>query len=250
VIQSQEIDLVNALKEIKGEFCENELAYLAATSKVEIHPDLARALPSALDPEVIAVEVVDDGYVEFEFIGEKQYLKERAFSRGANCTSVDAFMIGRLTNGERRAFLIEWKYAETYSRQDKYIPRREQIYDSLILAADSPFRAIEPRILYFEPFYQLMRQTLLAQLICQHSDHGCTSYRHVHVVPEENMEFHRNVTSPGLKGASVSEAWLSVLKQPDLFVATTPTKFMRPVVEGRDTRALTSYLSRRYWAGI
>jgi hypothetical protein len=68
-------------------------------------PVLAKAVLRALDPEVVEAEVVDNGYVEFEFIGAQQYLTEKVFSQGLNCTSVDAFMIGR-TAGVRRAFLV------------------------------------------------------------------------------------------------------------------------------------------------
>ena len=72
--------------------------------------DLASVVLRAIDEEVSEAETVDDGYVEFEFIGAHRYLNEREFSRGANCTSVDAFMIGRTGQGSRRAFLLEWKY--------------------------------------------------------------------------------------------------------------------------------------------
>ena len=48
----------------------------------------------------------------------------------------------------------------------------------------------------------------------------------------------------------MSEAWTAILKRPDLYVSTTPTKFMQPVVNQRDTMALTNYLKRRYWSGI
>ena len=140
-------------------------------------PDLAKAVLRAIDPDIVEAAIVDDGYVEFEFIGARQYMAERAFTKGANCTSVDAFMIGRTTHGRRRAFLVEWKYIEAYRRQDKYIPRRARVYDDLIMAEDSPFKPpgrsgtrdqIEPHALYFEPFYQLMRQTLLGWLISKY----------------------------------------------------------------------------------
>jgi hypothetical protein len=213
-------------------------------------PDLAKAVLRALDSEVIESEVVDDGHVEFEFIGAHQYLAERAFLRGANCTSVDAFMIGRTAAGDRRAFLIEWKYTETYPREDRYIPERARVYDHLITAENSPFKQIQPHALYYEPFYQLMRQTLLGWQISKHKDHGCMSYRHIHVVPEQNTEFRLNVTSPLLQGANVSEAWLAVLRRPEFYISTTPAVFMRPVAEGRDTKALTDYLQRRYWSAV
>jgi hypothetical protein len=52
-----------------------------------------------------------------------------------------------------------------------------------------------------------------------------------------------------LPGASVSEAWRRTLKQPELFISRTPEAFMSPVRGQRDTRSLTDYLARRYWAG-
>jgi hypothetical protein len=62
---------------------------------------LARAVLRSVDKEIEEAEIVDEGYVEFEFIGEQQYLMEGAFQRGAMRTSVDAFMIGRTARGCR-----------------------------------------------------------------------------------------------------------------------------------------------------
>lgn len=226
--------------------CVNHLYFLRQRA------DLAKSVLCALDPEVLEPQIVDDGYVEFEFIGERRRLEERAFTRGANCTSVDAFMIGRTADGGRRAFLIEWKYTEAYPVEDKYIPERSRVYDHLITAEDSPFETVEPRVLYFEPFYQLMRQTLLGWQLAKYHDYDCTSYRHVHVVPDENTAFHLSVTAPSLrdKGKTVSEAWQSVLKRPDFYIGLSPAKLMRPVLGGRDAKSLTDYLQRRYSAAV
>jgi hypothetical protein len=212
--------------------------------------DLADAILSALDPDVTQAEVVDDGYVEFEFIGAHQYLKEKAFSRGANCTSVDAFMIGTLAGGDKRAFLIEWKYTEKYAREDKYIPERAKVYDHLITSKESPFKEVEARAFYFEPFYQMMRQTLLGSLIGRHEDHGCTSYRHIHVIPEQNTDLNNYVTSRFLKDTTVAMAWQDVLRCPEFYISTTPASFMKPLITQRDTKALTDYLQWRYWSGV
>ncbi|MBL6455766.1 hypothetical protein JMJ55_10555 [Belnapia sp. T6] len=210
-------------------------------------PDLATAVLRGIDAEIVAAEPVDDGLVEFEFIGERPYLQEKAFSRGANCTSVDACMIGRTAEGERRAFLIEWKYTERYRREDLHVEAHAKVYDALIRAPDSPFLPVEPASLYFEPFYQLMRQTLLGWLAARNRDHGCTAFRHVHVVPQGNADFHENVTAP-LPGRTVGEAWRAVLKQPEHYIGTTPGAFLRPVLDLPDTKTLTGYLQRRYWA--
>jgi hypothetical protein len=230
-----------------GHMLSSQIACVNHLYALRQRPELAKVLLSALDGEVVDAELVDDGYVEFEFIGDNQYLKERAFSRGANCTSIDAFMIGRTADRKRRAFLIEWKYTESYQRVDKYIPERAQVYDHLIRDARSPFKTIEPRSLYFEPFYQMMRQTLLGWQIGEHKDHGCTSYRHVHVVPDENFDFHQNVTSPDLSEVTVSDAWRSVLKAPEHYIGISPASLMAPIATGWDTKSLTTYLRRRYW---
>jgi len=204
----------------------------------------ATALLRAIDPDVETAEIVDDGFVEFEFIGEKQYLREPSFTRGANCTSIDAAMIGRRIDGSRRLFLIEWKYTEEYGVKDKYIEKRARVYDALIAAADSPLKPADPKAFYYEPFYQLMRQTLLGHELARHHDHGCTSYMHVHVCPKDNLDFHNRVTSPGLKGADVAEAWRNALKNPALFASTTPEALLAPL--GLADPWL-QYLSARYW---
>jgi hypothetical protein len=206
----------------------------------------ATALLRALDPAIESAEIIDDGYVEFEFIGERPYLKERSFSRGSHCTSVDAAMIGRRQSGERVIFLIEWKYTEEYDGADLYIPERALVYDALIRDSDGPFTGIEARDLYYEPFYQLMRQTLLGSELAKHGDHGCSAFMHVHVAPSENRDFHDYVTAPALKGATVAEAWKSVLKRPERFISTTPQKLLAPVLATSDCE-WASPLKARYW---
>jgi hypothetical protein len=127
--------------------------------------------------------------------------------------------------------------------------RRSEVYDELINSEQSPFIPLDPRVLYFEPFYQLMRQTLLACKLSEKEDHGCTSYRHIHVVPQDNMEFHTNVTSPQLTGTNVSGAWRAVLKNPNLYISITPEALIKqPLASERNTKSLPTYLARRYWS--
>lgn len=233
-----------------GHMLSSQIACVNHLYALRQRQDLASAVLRNIDSEISEAEVVDDGYVEFEFIGAQPYLMEKAFVRGANCTSVDAFMVGRTVHGDKRGFLVEWKYTESYRREDKYISQRANVYDKLITAETSPFKLIEPQILYYEPFYQMMRQTLLGWMISEHADHGCTSYRHVHVIPEQNVEFHRNITAPQLSGSSVCEAWRAVLRNPEFYVDTTPARFIDPIHQRRDTKSLTEYLKLRYWSGV
>jgi len=197
-----------------------------------------------IDSTLVSAELVDSGYVEFEFIGEKQYLKERAFKRGANCTSIDAVMIGLRNDGSRVMVLIEWKYTEGYGKEDKYIIRRANAYDHLIVAEDSPFKNLDPRSLYYEPFYQLMRQTLLANEIVKYADHKCSDYVHVVVCPKGNAEFLNTITSQKISGASVEEAWKSILKRPEKFKVFSPEEVLASIP---DSEPFKSYLKHRYW---
>lgn len=210
--------------------------------------DIATSILSALDADVLEAERVDDGYVEFEFIGEQQYLSEKAFNRGAYCTSVDAAMIGKLKNGERRLYLIEWKYTESYGNDDKYKSERAKVYDSYITDTSSPFQNYQDvKAFYYEPFYQLMRQTLLAEECVKNKDHGISSYKHIHVAPSGNIELLKKITSPYFKGSDIHEAWLNVLKKPNCFKAITPQIFLEPVWNCMDTLSIKSYLEKRYW---
>ena len=51
--------------------------------------------------------------MEFEWIGLDDSL-EGTRTRGANATSIDAFLVAETDSGRRRAYLIEWKYLEQY----------------------------------------------------------------------------------------------------------------------------------------
>ncbi len=235
---------------VPGHLLSSQVACVNHLYLLRQRADLASAILSAIDPEICAAEIVDDGFVEFEFIGKEQRLQEQAFTRGANCTSVDAAMIGRTALGDRRLFLIEWKYTEAYQTEDKYIHARAAVYDHLMSGALSPFVPVEPHVFYYEPFYQLMRQTLLGVLITNYGDYGCSSYCHVHVAPDENKEFHLRMTAPNIKGDTVSQAWKGMLKSSDQFISLTPRAFLTPVVGARDTKALSCYLDQRYWACV
>ncbi|MBN2073614.1 MAG: hypothetical protein JW770_06695 [Actinobacteria bacterium] len=221
--------------------CVNHLYYLRQRK------DLATAVLSGVDSRIVEALLVDDGYVEFEFIGCKDYLGEKSWERGANCTSIDAAMIGRYGKGKRKIFLIEWKYTEYYHREDKYIEPRAEIYDPMIKDGSSPFKNTDVRAYYFEPFYQMMRQTLLAWKLTENMDHYCSDYCHIHVIPNENEELLNNITSEKLKGDNISDAWSKVLKDPGKYKHISPEELLEPCTGIIDSRSLLSYLEKRYW---
>jgi len=221
--------------------CLNHLYYLRQRK------DLATAVLTEVDNEITEALIVDDGYVEFEFIGCKNYLGEKSWKRGANCTSIDAVMMGKNNEGQRIFFLIEWKYTEYYSSEDKYIRPRAEVYDHHIKDCNSPFREKNVRVYYFEPFYQMMRQTLLAWKLIENKDHCCSDYYHIHVIPDENRELMQKITSPYLKGKNISETWQKILNDPDKYKHISPKGFLKPCSEITDSQSLLSYLEKRYW---
>lgn len=230
-----------------GHLLSSQIACINHLYPLRQRADAATAALQAIDADVTGVSNIDDGYVAFEYIGSNQVLAERAFTRGANCTSVDAAMIGKTASGERRLYLIEWKYVESYkSRDDKYTPARSAIYDHHMGHPESPIRISDPRCLYFEPFYQLMRQTLLGWLLIRTGERGCDAWRHVHVAPAENEDL-LAVTSPDLGGETVYEAWRNVLVNPQHFITTTPQKLIAATSACPDTLAHRRYLEARYW---
>jgi hypothetical protein len=236
-----------------GHLLSSQIACVNHLYFIRQREDLATALLKSIDPDVERAVIVDDGYVEFEFIGSEEakiplLLNEKFLTRGANCTSIDAAMIGQLRSGNLRLFLIEWKYTESYQAEDKYIPERAARYDKLIIAADSPFvEGINVAALYFEPFYQLMRQTLLGSQSVKVKDYGVSSYKHLHVAPMQNTELRERITSDGLTGTDIHDAWRKTLKDKDSFIGTTPESLLKPVACMKDIKSVFHYLESRYW---
>jgi hypothetical protein len=241
------------IEEPTGHLLSSQIACLNHLYFTRQREDIASAILKNLDPNVDSAVVVDDGYVEFEFIGSNEYkipyrLGEKYCTRGANCTSVDAVMIGQLKVGTRQMFLIEWKYTESYSNEDKYIEERASRYDHLITADESPFiQGVDVRAFYFEPFYQLMRQTLFGSQSLAVQDYGISEYKHIHVVPMQNNELRNRITSPYLVGQDIHEAWINVLKDKNRFMGVAPEDMLQPVRGMNDTKSIIHYLEERYW---
>ena len=225
-----------------GHLLSSQVACVNHLYFVRQRKDIATEILKNVSEKVESAESVDDGYVEFEAIGNKNYLNERSHTRGANCTSIDAIMVGRKKNGKNILFLIEWKYTEEYREENKYIPERYNIYDKLLSESQCPIDTTD-----YEPFYQLMRQTLLGWKMVQAREYQCDEYLHIHVIPDENRELKERITSPKLSGVDMSEAWKNVLEEPDNYKVISPMDFIRPAIVCPDTNTILAYLDKRYW---
>jgi len=219
--------------------CINHLFYLRDKK------DLVSLILKSIDPSIVEAEEIDSGYIEFEFIG-KHGLSERCHKRGANCTSIDACMMGKNSEGEKILFFIEWKYTEMYGNKSLQCKGREEIYNHLIKDPKSPFNDKRVEIYYYEPFYQLMRQTLLAEQCVKYKEYGCTDYRIVHVIPKENISLLNTITSKKMTGSTINKAWRSVLRRKDSYINMSPKEFMSPIKDEEEARSLFEYLGKRY----
>ena len=209
--------------------------------------DVATAILQNISGEIGEAVEFDDGYVQFEAVGDRNYLGERSHTRGANSTSIDAIMVGKKNDRSNILVLIEWKYTEEYSAENKYIPARYRVYNELLKENGCPIDTTDYESLYYEPFYQLMRQTLIGWKMVQAGEYECDEYIHVHVIPEDNVELRDRVTSPRLKGDTMSEAWKSVLREPGRYKVIPPEEFIEPAFICSDTNSIKTYLEKRYW---
>jgi hypothetical protein len=213
-------------------------------------------------PGLRAMLPVENGqYVAFEWIGQENYLGERISrngvrTRGANCTSADAAVMFERTDGERQIVLIEWKYTESYGKTSLKIARsgtdRTAIYRPLFERDDCPLiKDLLPSfdLLFFEPFYQLMRQQFLACEMEKAQELGASIVSVLHVAPAHNADF-RRVTSPGLAtlGETATAIWESLVQTRNRFASiSTEQLFGNLSIEQLpEMRTWMEYIGARY----
>ena len=212
--------------------CDSQVCCVNFLYSFSRHPEALVTLLKPLFPTIKAMIPLerDHGYVSHEWIGQKNYLGEKiprhgTRTRGANFTSADAALMFLRKDGSKQFVLIEWKYTETYStvnlRLSKSGTDRTAIYRHLFDREDFPLRMDKTNdfdALFFEPFYQLMRQQLLANEMEKAKELGADVVSLLHIAAARNDQLNR-VTSPGLKhiGDSVTEVWRSLVRKPDRF---------------------------------
>ena len=197
----------------------------------------------------------DNGFIGFEVVSNGSYLNEgKKQTRGANCTSVDAMMSGILQNGKKIQILIEWKYTEKYNKNNKAYGSsgltRQERYNDLINADDSPIDCkVNIENLYYEPFYQLMRQTLLADQMVKHKEYelNADDWIHLDIIPEANEKLRYKITSPDVSQDNIEDAWKAQLKDPEKYMVICPEKLLKPFIFDKKYRSLINYLNTRYW---
>ena len=206
--------------------------------------------------------------VEFEWIGLCRSL-EGGRTRGAHNTSVDAFLVAETRVGRIRAYLLEWKYCERYlSSRPKDLgaggsgQRRRRRYTPLFHA---PFSSFDPASVQdldgflYEPFYQIMRQRLLADRMVQERELDVDEAKVVVVVPEENWAYRTvsdgsTTTSPVLAQRfphleTVVEVMRACLKEPEAQFDLVAPRMLLDNVERNlpaETAGWAGYWHERY----
>ena len=227
---------------------------------------LSRIIGDALriaPPQMLPVEEGPDGedwFVGFEWTGRENYLSEwhqgaSSATRGMNATSADA-VVKFEREGEIETLLIEWKYTETYGAalNADGNPTRRLRYSNKLFAPDGPIRAdlgISLEDFFWEPFYQMLRQQILAWRMQRAREDGARHVRVLHISPRKNTMLHK-VTSPSLRrlGEDAFDVFRSVLNHPnDFLFRTTDEVFGRSVsAEQNEPTAWewSAYLRDRY----
>lgn len=214
-----------------------KLAQLFDADIEDIHPTLADK---------------DLGYIAFEFIYENEKLLNengRGAKRGAYCTSIDAFIVAT-RKSEKVLIPIEWKYTENYfdctnkalaSRGGK---TRQKRYNHLIenSAQLKSMPDLRNSIYYYEPFYELMRQTLLTEQIVQSG--VANDFLHIVVVPSENRDLlDKNYT---FSNDDLKTTWRKCLSYQSKFKIIDSNQILRLIDKEPGYSNLTNYLKSRY----
>ncbi len=215
-----------------------------------IYPNLGQMLP-----------IENEQYVAHEWIGKENYLREKISrngkrSRGALFTSTDAAVMFENQDGIKHIVLIEWKYTEAYystflkfakSGTDRsLIYAHLYDYDNDLLDKD---KIPSFYTLFYEPFYQFMRQQYLANEMEKAQELGADVVSLLHIAPEHNQDFKR-ITSPELKslGQSATEVWGKLVKKPGRFISIrTEEMFGRfDVSDFPELKDWYKYITSRY----
>ena len=218
-----------------GYLTSSQVACVNHLEPARLDRGLAAAVLAGLDQRLVEPLAVDAGYAAYEWIGAENYLGEPGTrTRGANVTSLDALMRARRDDGAIVVVAIEWKYTENPDPRQKLTSDRGTdrvaVYRALLERPGCPIRRGSPERLFYEPYYQLMRQTLLAWQMHEHGELDADDWIHIQVVPTENTSVRgRTGAAPELPGETAEEAWRSALVQPERFRQLTPSELLAGV---------------------
>ena len=219
----------------------------------------------------------DESYIAFEAVSKSDHLNEDGPTRGSNCTSVDALVYAKDNNGEKWIIPIEWKYTESYDdcnsadksnegitykketnpkkepkgkvRLDRYstLIKKSKQLRSVPTFVNGDDYELQGSIYFYEPFYQLMRQTLWAEQMIEHKDTEdikAYHYLHLHIIPSQDTDLLDKKYRQS-KGNNLEDTWRACLVDQSKYVIVDPQHFISPVKDMYPD--LWDYLSKRYF---
>lgn len=189
-------------------------------------------LPSSLDR--------DGGYIAFEFAYKNNEIlgeTDKGARRGVLCTSIDAMIVAR-KGGDKWLIPIEWKYTESYEKEDKTNDTRLNRYGAGIIESrrlKTPENGVAHSIYFQEPSYELMRQTILTEGLINRG--LANNMFHLVVIPERNKV---------LRDA-VEKEFVPMLEPNSKFCIIDPQSLLSPLESNAKYKDLITYLKTRYW---
>ena len=237
--------------------CVNHL-FLLRKEKDAVLAILKSVSDDFVDVLQINTDIYEPAYIQFEAVSDTDHLNEGTITRGSNCTSIDALVYALHKNGEKWLIPIEWKYTEFYNNQNKAIEgckenpqkckglERRHRYTNLI----NNSRILNPQnhfCYYFEPFYQLMRQTLWAEQMIIHKATErlkADNYLHIHVIPSANADL--LLKNYKCSGGNMETTWKNHLVDKSKYVIVDPVKLLN-MIDKLKYKSLIDYLQIRYW---
>jgi len=207
----------------------------------QVCPDIVDVLPITTDKYLPA-------FIQFESVSDMDHLNEQNTTRGANCTSLDALILGIDKNNKHILLPIEWKYVEAYGNEDKGLNQtRRNRYDNLINHSKQIKPTENNQVYYYEPFYQLMRQTLWAEQMVNNSKIETTKvddYIHLHIIPASNNDLLNKKYS--ISGKDMEETWRECLIDNSKYKIIEPNQLLSKINKVKYSE-IVEYLNTRYW---
>jgi hypothetical protein len=216
--------------------------------------------PDLLEPIIIETDKYSSAYIQFEAVSDYDHLYEKNLTRGSNCTSIDALILAKHKNNTIWLIPIEWKFTEFYGNQNKAVEvikredyihdkgkERQARYNNLIFSSNQ-LKIKNLDCYYYEPFYQLMRQTLWAEQVIKFKDkerYKAIDFLHVHIIPTENEDLLKK--SYKCSGMGMEETWRSHLLDQSKYKIIAPQNLMSGLLLNSKYQSLIDYLQVRYW---
>jgi hypothetical protein len=254
-----------------GHTLSSQIACLNHLYPFRYDKDAVLSIAKQIDPEIVDVMKIESdaflpGFISFEVTSYIDHLNETKGSqrlrRGTMCTSIDALIYGKLKDNKKIIIPIEWKYTENYHENKDYSvenrgrekegkgKERLRRYSNLINCSEQLSLKKDDykgSVYFFEPFYQLMRQTLLAEQMIVNRDTEtikAETFIHAHIIPSENkglLQYEYPISKKCMK-----ETWESCLTDTKKYKIIDPKKLLENVDKTK-YQALLDYLTIRYW---